>query len=91
MHRNMRVEELASEVLARQARALAQRTGEPFEAALAAVLETEAGRQLGELGDGAHRGENAGRWQEGLQRERAEKRIPATRETRERVLRLASR
>ena len=52
MHKNQRVTDMAVEVLARQARAHAKQTGEPFEAALERVLETEAGRQLGKLRDG---------------------------------------
>ena len=79
MHRNMRVDDLAAEVLTRQARALAKRTGEPFEAALEVVLETEAGRQLEELRGGPHCGESARRWQESLARERAEERARARR------------
>ena len=79
MHRNMRVDDLAAEVLIRQARARAERTGEPFEAALELVLETEAGRQLEELRDGPHRDESARRWQEDLRRERAEERALARR------------
>lgn len=43
------------EVLARQASARAERAGEASEVALEAVLEAEAGRQLGELRDGPHR------------------------------------
>jgi hypothetical protein len=77
MNRNIRVDDLAAEVLVRQARAEAERTGEPFEAALEVVLETEAGRQLEELRDGLHSGESARRWQEGLLRERAEERARA--------------
>ena len=79
VHRNMRVDGLAAEVLVRQARAEAERTGEPFEAALAAVLETEAGRQLEELRDGLHSGESTRHWQESLPRERAEERARARR------------
>ncbi|MDP9457811.1 MAG: hypothetical protein M3Q49_01785 [Actinomycetota bacterium] len=74
MNRNMRVDDLMAEVLARQARARARRTGEPFEVALGVVLGTEAGRQLQELRDGPHRGESARRWQVNLPRERAEER-----------------
>ena len=70
MQKNQRVAEMAVDVLARQAGARAQRTGEPFEEALKAVLETEAGRQLGELRDGPHRDERAEDWQENLVRER---------------------
>ena len=74
MRKNQRVAKMAEEVLARQARARAERTGEPFEEALEAVRKTEAGRQLGELGEGPHRDERAQEWQEDLPRERIEKR-----------------
>ena len=70
MQKNQRVAEMAIDVLARQAGARGQRTGEPFEEALKAVLETEAGRQLGELRDGPHRDERAEHWQKNLVRER---------------------
>ena len=73
MYANLRVDDLAAEVWARQARALAERTGEPFEAALEAVLKTEVGRQLLEPRDGPHRDGRAERWQEGLPHERARK------------------
>ena len=85
MHRNIRVDDLAAEVLARQARARAEETGEPFKAALRVVLETEAGRQLEELRYGPHRWESAERWQENLLRERAEERARARRERLARV------
>jgi hypothetical protein len=74
MKKNQRVANMADEVLARQARARAERTGEAFEEALKAVLETEAGRQLEELRDGPHRDERADQWQEDISRERAEER-----------------
>ena len=80
MYRNIRVDDLAAEVLARQARARAEQTGESFKAALGVVLETEAGRQLQELRHGPHRRESAQRWQENLLRERAEERARARRE-----------
>jgi hypothetical protein len=48
MHKNQRVTDMAVDVLARQAGDRTKRTGEPFDEALKAVLETEAGRQLGE-------------------------------------------
>jgi len=70
MQKNQRVAEMAIDVLARQAGARAQRTGEPFEKALKAVLETEAGRQLGALRDGPNHDERAEDWQENLVRER---------------------
>ena len=74
MHRNMRVDDLVAEVLSRQAKARADLIGETFEAALEAVMETEAGRQLEELRDGKYGGESARQWQEDLLRERAEER-----------------
>ncbi len=77
MKKKQSVAEMAKEVLARQARARAERTGEPFEEALEAVRKTEAGRQLEELGEGPHRHERADQWQEGLARERAEERADA--------------
>ena len=74
MKKKQTVAEMADEVLARQARARAERTGEPFEEALKAVRKTEAGRQLEELRDGPHGGERAQGWQEDMSRERAEER-----------------
>src|SRR5918995_7272264 len=82
MQENQRVSELAVEVLTRQASSRAKRTGEPLEGALKSVLETEAGRQLGELRDGALRDESAQQWQEDLPRMRAEERRRARREER---------
>jgi hypothetical protein len=74
MKKRQRVAEMADEVLARQARARAERTGESFEEALKAVRNTEAGRQLEELSEGPHRDERAEQWQEEMSRERAEER-----------------
>lgn len=74
MHEKQRVADMADEVLARQAEARAERTGEPFEEAHKAILETEAGRQLEELRDGPHCNERAQRWQEDLAPERAKER-----------------
>jgi hypothetical protein len=85
MQKNQRVAEMAVDVLARQAGERAQRTGEPFEEALKAVLETEAGRQLGELCDGPHRDERAQEWQENLVRDRAQERKRERAEERKRV------
>ena len=48
MHAEQIVADMADEVLARQAQAHANQTGEAFEDALESVLNTEAGRQLGE-------------------------------------------
>jgi len=85
MQENQRVSEMVVEVLARQASDHAKRTGESLEDALRAVLDTEAGRQLGELREGAHREESAQQWQEDLARKRAEVRMRARREERSRV------
>jgi hypothetical protein len=80
MQENQRVADMAEEVLARRAGTRAERTGEAFEVALIAVLQTEAGRQLARLRDGPHRGELAQRWQDDLPRERAEERSRARRD-----------
>jgi hypothetical protein len=63
MKKKQRVAEMADEVLARQARARVQRTGEPFEEALKAVRKTEAGRRLRSWARGrtATRGRTSGR------------------------------
>ena len=74
MKKKQRVAEMADEVLARQARARAERTGEPFVEALKAVGKTEAGRQLEELGEGPDRHERADRWQQDMSRERTDER-----------------
>ena len=71
------VSDMANEVLVRQAKARAKQTGETLEEALAAVLETEAGSQLRDLREGAHRDEKADEWQEGVARERSEERTDA--------------
>jgi hypothetical protein len=77
---------MATEVLARQAGARARRTGESLEVALKAVLQTEAGRLLGELRDGEHRDERADQWQRSLSRDRAEeRRLARLREERRRL------
>ncbi|MCA1715343.1 MAG: hypothetical protein LC781_00320 [Actinobacteria bacterium] len=85
MHEEQRVAEMATAVLARQAEARAERTGEPLEEALEAVRKTEAGRQLGELRDGAHRDEGAKQWQEDLPQKRAKERKRARREEHDRA------
>ena len=70
MRAEQTVNEMAQEVLWRQARALAKRTGEPFVEALEAVVETPAGRQLEELRCGVHQGEEMRHWQANLMFER---------------------
>ncbi len=77
MRKKQKVAEMADEVLVRQAKTRAKRTGEPFEAALAAVMGTDAGHQLKELRDGPHHDERAQEWQENLTRERAQERTDA--------------
>ena len=74
MSEDRSVEEMAHEVLMRQAKARAERTGEPIEEALEAVLDTEAGAQLRELRDIPHDEESVEEWQVGMARDRAEER-----------------
>jgi hypothetical protein len=85
MQENQSVSEMATEVLARQAAARARGTGESLVEALRAVLQTEAGRRLGQLRDGPHRDERADQWQPSLARERAEERRIAQLEERRRL------
>jgi hypothetical protein len=85
MQKTQRVADMAVDVLTRQAGARAGRTGEPFEEALKAVLETEAGGQLGELRDGPHGYEGAQQWQDDLPCKRAEERSRARQEERSRA------
>jgi hypothetical protein len=68
------VSQMAEQVLTRQAKALAQRSGQPFEDARRVVSDTEAGRKLRDLAEGEHRHEKAKRWQAGMLWERAEER-----------------
>jgi hypothetical protein len=75
LQRDQTVFEMAEEVLARQARSLANRTGQPFDRALEIVADTEAGRQLRELANGEHRNEKAQHWQESSPWERAEEQL----------------
>jgi hypothetical protein len=72
MRAEQTVEEMAEEVLGRQARVLVDRTGQPFENALEAVSETDAGQQLRELADSKHHDQKAGEWQSNLPWKRAE-------------------
>jgi len=66
---------MVDEVLLRQARARAARTGEHLKEALRAILQTEAGRQLRTLREGPHHVSKAKDWQEDLARAREEERI----------------
>jgi hypothetical protein len=74
MHEEQTLSEMVEEVLTRQAKALDERTGQPFQAALEAVSKTDAGRQLRELANGEHRNEGGRDWQMGLAPQRAEER-----------------
>ena len=74
MHDHRSVEKMANEVLMRQAKTRADRTGESIEEALEVVLNTEAGTQLRELRDAPHGEESVEEWQVGMARERAEER-----------------
>jgi hypothetical protein len=89
MQEKQRVADMAAEILARQAEARAEWSGEPLEEALKAVLETEAGQQLTGLRDGPHRDEEAKRWQDELAPKRAKKRRQARQEERSLAQRLA--
>lgn len=74
MRARQTVSEMVVEVLARQADELASRTGRPFREAFEEVKRTEAGGQLAQLAEGAHRHEEARHWQANLLFERAGKR-----------------
>jgi hypothetical protein len=73
--REQTVSEMVEEVLANQAKLLAERTGQTFESALGVVAGTEAGRRLRELADGEHRHEKDREWQASVHWERAERRL----------------
>ena len=74
MQSEQTVAEMANEVLTRQAESEAERSGEPIEEAMGAVVETEAGKQLADLRDGPHGEEGVEEWQVGLAQERAQER-----------------
>jgi hypothetical protein len=65
---------MAEEILMRQAKALARRSGYSLEDAKEAVSDTEAGRQLRDLANGEHRHEKAQAWQASVFWGRAEER-----------------
>ncbi len=74
MRDDQSVAEMANEVLMRQAKARADRGGEPIEEAMEAVLDTEAGERLKELREGPHAEEGVQEYQVRVARERAEER-----------------
>ena len=75
LDRDQSVDEMVGEVLARQAKSLAEKTGQPFERVLRIVADTEAGRQLRELADGLHSQKKAREWQANVLWERSEERL----------------
>lgn len=77
MRDDQSVADMVDEVLTRWAKSRAAWTGEPVEDALEAILSTEAGRELRELGSGPHRRDRADEWQAHVARERAEERADA--------------
>jgi hypothetical protein len=75
VQRDQSVLEMVEEILGRQAKALADETGQTFESALEIVANTEAGRLLRELRDGPHRHVKARDWQADLAWGRAAERL----------------
>jgi hypothetical protein len=75
VQKDQSVQEMAQEVIMRQAKALAQRSGHSLEDARQAVSDTEAGRQLRDLAQGEYRHEKAKEWQGSVFWDRAEERL----------------
>jgi hypothetical protein len=75
VHPDQSVSEMVEQVLAHQAKLLAERTGQAFESALGVVGDTEAGQRLRELANGEHRHEKAREWQASVHWERAERQL----------------
>ena len=73
MHPDQTVSEMVEEVLERQAKMLADGTGQTLERAMAA-LKTDAARRLKELAESPYGEQRAAEWQAGLPRARAEER-----------------
>ena len=75
MHPEQTVSQMVNEVLQRQAKSLADgSTGEAFERAMSATLNTEAARQLKELAESPYNEQKAAEWQAALPWRRAEER-----------------
>ena len=66
MHPEQTLAEMAEEVLSRQARTRARRTGQSLAKARTSVIRTAAGSQLEELRIGAHQHEEVRYWQANL-------------------------
>lgn len=90
MYGNQTVSEMAREVLERQAGLRAKSTGEYFEEALSAVIQTRAGRYLEELRNGAQSEVKAERWQAECSEKRASERRRTRQEERNRTEREAA-
>jgi hypothetical protein len=75
LHQDQTISDMVEEVLAHQAKSLAERTGQAFESALGVVTGTEAGQQLRELARGEHRHENVKEWLARVHWERAEQQL----------------
>jgi hypothetical protein len=75
VQKDQSVSQMAEEVIMRQAKTLAHRSGHSLEDGRQAVSDTEAGRQLRDLANGEHRHEKAQAWQVGVFWDRAEERL----------------
>jgi hypothetical protein len=75
VHQEQTVSEMAEEVLMRQAKTLARRSGRSLEDARRVVAGTDAGRKLKGLANGDHRQEKARAWQASVFWDRAEERL----------------
>jgi hypothetical protein len=75
VHPEQSVSVMVEEILVRQAKGLAHRSGQSLVDARQAVADTEAGRQLRELANGDYRHEKAQDWQVSVLWERAEERL----------------
>jgi hypothetical protein len=74
VHPEQTVSQMVNEVLQRQAKSLADETGEIFDGAMSASSNTEAARQLKELADSPYSEQKAAEWQAMLPGRRAEER-----------------
>jgi hypothetical protein len=74
VHPEQTVSQMVNEVLQRQAKSLADETGETFERAISATSNTEAARQLKELAESPYSEQKAAEWQAALPWRRAEQR-----------------
>jgi hypothetical protein len=75
LQRNQSVFEMVEDILACQAKSLADKTVQPSERALDILTDTKAGRQLRELANGEHRCKKAQHWQASIRWDRAEERL----------------